>query len=47
MLTFIIILVIVFAFVLGSAVVLLKTAKKPIIKNPEKLNRNWDDDDDQ
>jgi uncharacterized protein YneF (UPF0154 family) len=44
---FLIILILVFAFVLGGALVLLKTAKKPHIKNPEKINRKWEKDDDE
>lgn len=43
--TFVIILILVIGFVIGGATILLSTAKKPTIKNPDKLNRNWDDDD--
>jgi len=42
---FILILILVAIFIIGGAMVLLKTAKPPKIDNPDKLNRNWDDDD--
>jgi hypothetical protein len=45
--TFLVILILVIAFILGGAIVLLKTAKKPEIKHPEKLNHQWEDDEDE